>query len=170
MAVTFLLQIRGMRKDSSLITPKLVIISNYGLAACCFVFITLGCVAACLICLLVNLHAQNEQAPNIYRVFWMIKDVSIQLIGVMIVAMRIALMFAENQQDSSHIDDRIRESLAAQGPETKGSDTRESVATEGGMNRIRKGSSVSPYIPRTLDRRGSSVRVSIVASTNEIIA
>ncbi|ORY32996.1 hypothetical protein BCR33DRAFT_723337 [Rhizoclosmatium globosum] len=114
-----------------LLSFQACIISNYGLAACCFVFITLGCVAACLICLLVNLHAQNEQVPNIYRVFWMIKDVSL------------------SYWDSSHIDDRIRESLAAQ----------ESVASEG----------VSPYIPRTLDRRGSSVRVSIVASTNEII-
>ncbi|ORY32994.1 hypothetical protein BCR33DRAFT_523788 [Rhizoclosmatium globosum] len=43
MAMTFVLHIRNMKQDSTLVSPKLTVIANYGLTACVFVFLIVGC-------------------------------------------------------------------------------------------------------------------------------
>ncbi|ORY40729.1 hypothetical protein BCR33DRAFT_852616 [Rhizoclosmatium globosum] len=171
MAMTFVLHIRNMKQDSTLVSPKLTVIANYGLTACVFVFLIVGCLGTCLVCRLIDPDMEDETMFNLYRVFWMLKDVFIEFIGFAVVAMRIALAFVSNEPDSAHIQTRIRESLVAFKSTlgSRDSEMREALSTESGDGfQGRKSSTNSPNT-YNIEKRVSFTQAAIFAGENKTL-
>ncbi|ORY32995.1 hypothetical protein BCR33DRAFT_743972 [Rhizoclosmatium globosum] len=114
---------------------------------------------------------EDETMFNLYRVFWMLKDVFIEFIGFAVVAMRIALAFVSNEPDSAHIQTRIRESLVAFKSTlgSRDSEMREALSTESGDGfQGRKSSTNSPNT-YNIEKRVSFIQAAIFAGENKTL-